>query len=247
MSDETHQNLGVIAKYERQLDLTREYKKKKEKAWEEKIKVESGEVIRRLPLAVIKLDTKAYPASQRRKGSVREHLKRLLSGQVLSPVTVMMAEPASEGAKKRYLLVDGYAVWKAHQQRATLYKDGKVSTSLSQVEFETIMVKIVDAPVHQKTTQDLRNTIRQFYEQFPGYPESRMAKALECDIKTIKKYCADLITQWKKGRIEMIKDLNSQGKSNRDIAKALKHRWPSARGLSQTVINRLIHNSSTSE
>jgi|SRR5271157_1225496 len=247
MSDETRQNLDAIAEYERGLYVTREYEKKKQTAWEEKIKAESGEVIRRLSLAVIKLDPKAYPPSQRRKGSVREQLKRLLSGQALSPVKVMIAEPASEGARKRYLIVDGYAVWKAYQQRARLYKDGKVNRSLSQVEIDTIRVEIVNAPVHQKTIQDFRDTICQFYKQFPGYPESRMAKELGCAIKTIKQYGADLITQWKEARINMVKELNSQGKSNREIAKVLKHRWPSARGLSQTVINRLMHNRSTSE
>ncbi len=240
MSDEIHKNSDLLAEYK--VGLYESRQQKREKANKEKVKIiaESGEVIRRVPITGIKLDPNACPLSHRRGVSARDHLERLLAGQSLPPVKVMEDKSEHEGTKKQYLLVDGYTVWKAHQRRSNLYRDGKLTTRLSQVEIETIQVKIVAAPVYQKARQNLRDRIRQFYKQFPGYPESRMAKELGCDIKTIKKHGADLITQWKEVRINMVKELNSQGESNREIAKVLKHRWPSARGLSQTVINRII-------
>lgn len=204
------------------------------------IKAKSGDVIRRIPLVAIKLDPEVYPAAARHRLSVKAQLQLLLAGDELPPPRVIRGELQTGGTKTQYLLADGYAVWKVYQQRARLHKQGKLNLPLSQVDLETIRVELVDAPVYQSVSNSLRNRVRQFYEDRPGYPERRAAKELECDIKTIKKYATDLIVKWKEERRQTILQMSAQGYSNRDIMKALKARWPSARGLSQSVISRMI-------
>lgn len=221
-------------------DLTSECEIKEQ---QREIKAESGPVIHRIPLTAIGLDSELYPPSQRRQPTTKRQLELLCQGQKLSPVKVMKDQSAAAHVGKRYLLVDGYATWRALQRRTRLCKNGKWPFHLSQKErndLDLVEVEIVAAPVLSRTSRGLKAAIRSLYEKFPGYPESRAAKELRCDIKTIRKYAADLVDQWEKLRDKMIDELSAKGKSSREIAQTLKLKWPWARGLSQPAITRKV-------
>lgn len=213
----------------------------------EGIKAKSEPGKRRVPLTAIQLDPDVYPPSQRRKSSVRRELRLLLQGRRLPAIKVIEIAPKNGVTKKEYLLVEGYAIWRAYQRRASSYQRSKLSNPLSPVELQTIEVELVDAPIHKKKSQRLTERIRQFYQQSPGCPESRAAKELGCDLKTVRKYGGDLIDEWKKQRSKLVERMRSRGMSNRAIARALKEKWPCARGLSQPVINRVIRDRPSSQ
>lgn len=218
-------------------DLTSDREKREQ---QEEIKAESGPVIHRIPLSAISFDLDLYVSSQRRQPTIRRQLELLLSGQPLSPVTVMKDSSGKDQKSTRYVLLDGYTTWKAFQRRARLYRIGKWKGRLSQIELNMIRVEIVDGPGHRETNRGLKDEIRSFYDKFPGYPESRAAKELRCDVKTIRKYAADFLDQWKERKRKAIEKMQATGKSSREIAQALKLRWPWARGLSQSAITRTV-------
>lgn len=200
----------------------------------------SGPDIRKVPLTAIKVDPEFYPPSRRRQPLARKWFRQLLKGLKLPAVKVMEVVPKKRGVRKEFLLVDGYGIFQAHQQRAKLHKSGKLREPLSQVELETIEVELVDAPIHKTKNQHLKDKIRQFYEQFPGCSVSSAAKELDCDRNTIRKYAGDLIEEWKKERTKLVEGMRSQGKSSREIMQAVQRTWPSTRGPSQPTISRMV-------
>ena len=213
---------------------------RKAKEEKEEIEPKSGPVIRRLPLRAIKLDPDAYPLPQRRRPPVRKQLELLLAGQKLPPLKVMKVEAPGADIKGTYILVDGYAALRAYQRRAKDYKTGKLTGNLPQVELEAIHVEIVDAPEDRRVRSHLKSRIREFYQEFPGCSERQVARELRCDIKTVKKCAADLIEQWKTEKMKTIRRMISIRMPSRVIACRLRQKWPSARGLSQPVISRMI-------
>lgn len=212
---------------------------------QQEIKAKSGAVIHRIPLTAISLDPGLYPPSQRRQPTIRKQLELLRQGQKVSPVKVVKDQSAAAHGGKRYLLVDGYATWKALQRRTRLCRNGKWGANLPQIELDMILVELVDAPVHRERSRDLQDRIRSLYRNFPGYPEGRAAKELGCDVKTIKKYAAIYLGPWENEVKKLIEQMSAEGRSSREIAQALQLKWPHARGLSQSAMSRKIRKSPT--
>lgn len=195
-----------------------------------------GPVLLRVSLEHIKLDPHIYPPALRKRHEAKKQFELLLAGKELPPVKIEKLDMPQK--KKRYVLVDGYPIWKAHQLRARRHKEGLLpNLQISPAMLQTIPAVVVEVPDDLK--QSPRDRIRRFYEERPGYPENKAAKELGLDLKTIKKHAGDLIKKWKADR-RIIISVSSKKMSRRAVARALKMIWPWAL-LSQTTVNRIAN------